>query len=616
MKKIILWVGSIALCLTPYLAPAQSTESNAVFLKEVRDILIAGKEVSSDNARLPGLFKQTDFPQDAFGFAVVLYEPKVKSYKAVSTKRSSYEDIRHAVNALMKNPKFKNFTVADPDKCRIQMDFILNKPEPVVFKSLSQSSLGKERFELGVDGLLAEHADKTYYFLPGDAFVKSVLYLDQLAKIMRNGLPNVPPLEAIKLSRFRTDSTISFGERWLKLYRGYPNIGLVTKDKVEEAATAGINYLIRYQKEDGRFLYYYDAATDSYRDHEHKNKDPEKDPYYNELRHCGGILLLLHEYGRTQDVRTLEAAKKAITWMMGIKKDYTRPDGSQAAYLYANKKSKLGGAGLALFVLSEYQHLTGDTKYSKDAQRIARHLLSQVTKTGEFLYYNIFMDKPVSEADNPKYFSFYYPGEAMGGLVTYYKYVSTDKDEKAVLKEKMQSALHFLLDVRPKTHADQYAPLPSDSWLMMAINELWDVPELRQETYKEFVFKDAEAMINHMYNEKNALYPDYVGAFYYQYGDFPFPDGARCEGLVGAYELAKKTGNQEEMAFFHAGILKTLEATLHLCNTPESVYSVPNLEKTIGGIRFKTTRQWFRVDTIQHVAAYYIKFLPFFTDFS
>jgi hypothetical protein len=37
------------------------------------------------------------------------------------------------------------------------------------------------------------------------------------------------------------------------------------------------------------------------------------------------------------------------------------------------------------------------------------------------------------------------------------------------------------------------------------------------------------------------------------------------------------------------------------------MYSAANRERAIGGIRFKLTRQWFRVDTIQHVASFYLK---------
>ena len=47
-------------------------------------------------------------------------------------------------------------------------------------------------------------------------------------------------------------------------------------------------------------------------------------------------------------------------------------------------------------------------------------------------------------------------------------------------------------------------------------------------------------------------------------------------------------------------------------DTCDSVYSAPNPERTIGGIRFKLTRQWLRIDTIQHVVSFYLKFLPFF----
>jgi hypothetical protein len=37
---------------------------------------------------------------------------------------------------------------------------------------------------------------------------------------------------------------------------------------------------------------------------------------------------------------------------------------------------------------------------------------------------------------------------------------------------------------------------------------------------------------------------------------------------------------------------------------------VANPALTIGGIRLKLTRQWFRIDTIQHVAGFYSKMLP------
>ena len=83
-------------------------------------------------------------------------------------------------------------------------------------------------------------------------------------------------------------------------------------------------------------------------------------------------------------------------------------------------------------------------------------------------------------------------------------------------------------------HQQHYQSLPSDSWLMMAINELVDQNGFDDEDYRAFVFSDAEKMIQHQYQEDNALFPDYVGSFYYRYGDHAYPDGARAEGLLAA----------------------------------------------------------------------------------
>jgi hypothetical protein len=163
---------------------------------------------------------------------------------------------------------------------------------------------------------------------------------------------------------------------------------------------------------------------------------------------------------------------------------------------------------------------------------------------------------------------------------------------------------------RPRRYGAYFTSLPSDSWLMMGIGEMWDAPELRRAAWRDFVFGDGDRMARMMYRPEDALYPDYVGALYYNYGDFPYADGARYEGLTAAYELAVKTGDRGRRERYFRALEWAAWAALHLVNTPESTYAVPNPKLAIGGIRFKHTRQWFRVDTIQHVAAFYLKFLP------
>jgi hypothetical protein len=170
------------------------------------------------------------------------------------------------------------------------------------------------------------------------------------------------------------------------------------------------------------------------------------------------------------------------------------------------------------------------------------------------------------------------------------------------------------LEVRPQTRASEYTKIPSDSWLMMGIMELWDFPEMRDSRYARFVFADAQAMIRQMYKVSDAPYPDYAGAFYYEYGDYPYADGARCEGLLGAYQLALKMNDQVMAEEVWQAMQLAAWALMHLVNTEDAVYFAPNPDLAIGGIRFKYTRQWFRIDTIQHVASFYAKMLPYWPE--
>ncbi len=381
---------------------------------------------------------------------------------------------------------------------------------------------------------------------------------------------------------------------------------------------------------DGRFTYYYDPATDTGRDHEHPKRDPEQDPYYNMLRHSGGVATLLFDEQLRQrhqendlaaddsgagEATPSDAAERrslierANDWFVDQLVSYTTDDGKQAAYALYNRKAKLGGSGIGLYALALYQQLYGDGRYAKAARNLATHLVNEVKDDGEFRYYHIYLDELVAWEDNQKYFSFYYPGEALIGLANYCQHVCDSDEERASIYAKTHDALKFLLHERPIQHKEHYQTLPSDGWLMMGINDLWNVAEFQQDEYKKFVFDDADQMVRLMYTEEDALYPDYVGSFYYHYGDHPYPDGARAEGLLGAYQLAIKVGDQERIRRYRDACYAVAQATLRLCNTPDSAYSVPNPEKTIGGIRFKLTRQWFRVDTIQHVASFYLKLL-------
>jgi len=587
-----------------FLPDCHPSPQDIVFLQLLSKGIRRTQEDSFNAEEIGQFFEKTSFPQRFERLVLVLYAPghkRILVSRAGGQAGSGFADI---FQALLGHPRVGEL---GSSSFRLQMDFVVEPPAPVDFYAVGMGEAGENHFEIGVDGLLIRGKDgKLHVFLPGDGYVRSVMTMGQLRDYL-NKAHGEDYLRQAKFGRFRSESYISGQESWLRLYRGHPLVGALTKHKIEHAAELAIGHIQLTQEEDGKFLYYYDAALDSRRDHEHPKRDISNNPYYNILRHCGGALTCIYYEKYAHTGKTQGNVRRAIDYLIAQARvqDY---GGREGAYIYSEKKSKLGGTGIALYLLADYQLVTGDDRYREWADRFAWHLLNQITANGEFIYYNIYLDKQVTEAENQNYFSFYYPGEAICGLAKYLHLL--DAGNRGVFFEKMRKALEFLLVVRPVTRASEYTSVPSDGWLMMGIMELWDFEEMRDQLYADFVFSDARQMIKQMYKVTDAPYPDYAGAFYYNFGDYPYADGARCEGLLGAYELAVKMGDQEKQRQLWSAICLAAWAVLHLVNTEDSIYFAKNPAIALGGIRFKYTRQWFRIDTIQHVASFFAKMLP------
>lgn len=583
----------------------QPTSSDTAFLHLLNKAIQNGRDTSLNVAEIDQAFKETSFPQHFERLILVLYAPGQKRILVSRSGRRSEYKFSGIFQAMLDHPRIGSL---GSGLFHLQMDFVLEPPLPVDFYAVGTLKTGDKHFEIGIDGLLFSGSDgKSHVFPPGDGYVRSVMTMGQLRGYL-NRVHGEEYLRQAKFKRFRSESYLSGKDTWLRLYRGHPVVGELTKSKIEQAVELAVEHIRRTQEEDGKFLYYYDAALDSRRDHEHPGRHPQKNPFYNILRHGGGGLTCIFLEKHTHQGNTFEIVRRAIEYLISQARlqDYGGRDG---AYIYSEKKAKLGGSGIALYLMAEYQLVTGDARYREWADKIAWHLVNQITSSGEFIYYNIYLDKPVTEAENHNYFSFYYPGEAICGLAKYLHLANAEG--RRHIFEKLRKALGFLLVIRPKTRASEYTAVPSDSWLMMGIKELWDFEEMRDPRYAEFVFSDASQMIDHLYKVTDAPYPDYAGAFYYEYGDYHYADGARCEGLLGAYELAVKMGELEKAAEIWQALRLAAWAVMHLVNTEDSIYFAPNPAIALGGIRFKYTRQWFRIDTIQHVASFFAKMLPY-----
>jgi hypothetical protein len=548
-------------------------------------------------------FTSTCFPQEGVRVAVVLYAPG-QPRLLVSREGGGKKGLERALQRLVKHPRYS--ALAGHKKVRLQLDFVADPPTPMDLGKVGMTLRGDRHFEVGLEGIeLRTNAGKRHLFLPGDAFVYSIMSLQQLRAHLRSSFGSETVAQA-HCARFHSESYLWIDGHFHRLYRGMPLIGPLTREKLSEALMLAVDHVLREQNLDGTYLYYYDAATDSRRDHEHPTRDPETNPYYNILRHSGGALNCLYSDQLRGERRSYDSARRAIEFLIAQARTYATDTG-EAAYIYSERKAKLGGTGLGLYLLAEYEITTGDTRYHPWAQRLARHLIQQITASGEFIYYNIYLDENIDERRNANYFSFYYPGEAICGLARYLHLIG--ETERTPYFNHLHRALHYLINIRPTERADQYTNVPSDAWLMMGIKELWDFPAMRKADYFNFVVSDARQMVAQMYKVDTAPYPDYAGGFYYRFGDYPYSDGARMEGLMGAYQLALKAGQMDIAQEIWPALCLGAWATLHLVNTPAAVYSARNPARSLGGIRFKYTRQWFRIDTIQHVASFYARLL-------
>lgn len=554
---------------------------------------------------------------------ITLFQKGVKPIRWGSRKKTLAESLARVTEKLRSKPQFAEFAVADPGLCRILFE-VVTAEFPCDPKQTTIIHLNENRLEPGLHGLKFRYGGRLYYYMPTDAVTNSLMTINQvynhLAK--RTGIAKETNRISERVAMMRALSTehaiitsfacVSYEDRVLPLYRGYPVPVLFSREQLRNCIVASTEWMLNNMRPNGQFLYYYDGLTGSEIDFQHPNMtDP---PYYNILRHSGGTITLLRAFELTGEQKFLEGARASIEFFFSVIREHGY-QGQYACYPFFNKKSKLGGAGIGLVALLHYYRLSGDPQYRKYIDGLVQHILSRVSETGEMIGYFIHPlfnnSREIIDPDEQtkkELFSFYYPGEALLGLALYLLFIpDIDPHLRDMVLAKSKSALDFLIHVRPKKYHYLFEALPADGWLMQAIEEWVKIEGFQEQAYIDFVFNDAQAMIDHMYQEHDSPYFDYVGSFYYHYGEHAYPDGARCEGLTAACYLARYLGHEQRAVYFMKYLRKAAKNLLYTFNTPESCYAHCNPEKSSNSFRFKLTRQWMRVDSVQHAACFYAR---------
>ena len=590
-------------------------------LKRIRNALVSGKSINIGDLDFSGIINFN--PQETLVY-ISLFQTGQKFIRYGSKRKDFETTINRDIEMLRKNKSFQNFSVNDENSCRIMIEYIIDR------KKINKNELNSERFdngrfEIGINGLELRKDGISYYYMPTDAITLSHMGLRSALQTLVRKTPIAKLTNSISerlniLSAsndyeyylFRSRAFITYRNTCIPLYRGNVRYTEFSYDVLYNQVIKSVDWILDNMYEDGRFLYYYDCCDDTYKDHEHPNR-PENNLYYNDLRHCGGVIALIRAYELTSDEKYIKAAKKALNWSVSISKEHDTNWG-KAYYAFYNNKAKLGGTGVLLVAMMQYRSFTGDKSFDEYIKGYTRHILSRVYKNGEILGYYIHPKyhngEPLinmTDEERKETFSFYYPGEALLGLALFANNFLDDENLATEVRKISKKALDWIVDERPKIYADLFTALPSDAWLMQAIEEWCKDKDFQKQNYINFVFTDAATMVEKTYKRDDSPYIDYEGGYYYVYGDHYFPDGARSEGLVAAYYLAKYLKMDNLAQKLLNACKKVAMCQFHLFNDELNNYSHKNQLRSTNSIRFKATRQWVRVDSIQHVSCFFAR---------
>jgi hypothetical protein len=336
------------------------------------------------------------------------------------------------------------------------------------------------------------------------------------------------------------------------------------REQLMNAARAGGDYLVRMQKPNGSFHYYYNAGTDRFESRR-----------YNIVRHAGTTLSLLDLYAATRDARYIRSARRAILF---LKTRFRPARQANAAYvLDYDGKAKLGASGLSLAAVARQIELDRRFADRRSANRLANLILAMQRHDGSFE-----MRYRDRSSDTQAFQSLYYPGEALLGLIRLFK---LNGDRR--LLEAAQRGAQFLIKSQQQMDA-----LPADAWLMQALGDLYLADPQKQ--FAGHAIALADAMIAGQYDKDSS----YAGGF----GPGPpraTPAASRAEGLVSAYRLARSIGDARASRI--ASALRACAAfQLSQQFTGENSRALPNPARARGGFREGPASNAVRIDFVQH----------------
>ncbi len=168
------------------------------------------------------------------------------------------------------------------------------------------------------------------------------------------------------------------------------------------------------------------------------------------------------------------------------------------------------------------------------------------------------------------------------------------------------------------------APKPSEGEAPALTPEGWPVGTtpaepvvIKPEDIAAYVFEMNDWLIDKMEVWEESAFDDEKGRFHSRKVDYGSPHasatGVYIEGMIDAYEIAKRTGDQKRQARYALALSRAIRSVMQLQFVDDvDMYYVTDRERTKGGLRTTVIRPEIRVDNVQHVLMGVLKVLARF----
>ena len=375
-----------------------------------------------------------------------------------------------------------------------------------------------------------------------------------------------PFRRGIRFARVRSTEFVESadGDRALPLLRANVQVGFAdwSRERLSRAIDDGAEYLLRAQRPDGAFAYEYAPASDEYATGD------------SLVRQTATAWVVASLAARDGSARRSDALARALAFIRARTRRLS-PDHRGLVVADEQDCAELGSVAFALLTLVA----AGEPGLAETAERYAEAILSLQRPDGAF--HTRFPATTEPEAED------FFPGEAMLALMHLH---ATRPDPR--YPEAVHRALPYYRDLFRRRRASAFV-----AWQMAAYAHLFrfsGAPE-----HAQFAFELADAILPLQYVGTDVPYADYVGG--YRSLRVPgVPSATYNEGVLEAYELARRIGDRERAARYHRAAVLAALFTLRLQFTPDNAYFVARPDRALGGFRASLTDSSLRIDHTQH----------------